>query len=215
MEEKDASPASLKSTSNQHAIDIQDLLEHLDIDEFGLLAFSMFGGSIAHRLAMLALERLKFLILLSPGPCLIDSTPRHVFWNMLPDDIKSDILELDGDFLNSIINKVAHFIQDGLKSRSSKNGSKAFIVEDLKKMIEEVNFVKDFDPGSNKFITDIPVQIICGELDEFIPPVLSYKVSRIFKEIFFQVIPFGGHYFPLDFPGETARLIKEFLEKIM
>ena len=104
-------------------------------------------------------------------------------------------------------------IRDGLKSLES-NGSLSIIIDDLKTMIEEIAYVKNFDPDSDEFVTDIPVQIICGELDEFIPPVLSYKVSRVFKEIFFQVIPFAGHYFPLDFPEETAGIINDFLEKI-
>jgi pimeloyl-ACP methyl ester carboxylesterase len=215
MDRKETGLASLQSTSKQHAADMVDLLGYLNVSKFGVLAFSMFGGSIARRLALVSHDMLKFLILLSPGPCFIDSTPRHVFWNMLPGDIKADILELEDGFLQSLIEKVARFLQESLKSLSPTNGSKSFILEDLHNMVKEFTYVKKFDPGKSEYLTDVPVQIICGELDEFIPPVLSYKVSKIFKEILFQVIPFAGHYFPLDFPEETARLVKEFVQNLI
>ena len=82
-------------------------------------------------------------------------------------------------------------------------------------MIQEIKLMRDAYWYRRKLNLNVPIQIICGELDEVVPFELSHQVSLIFNNANFRVIPFAGHYFPYDFPNDTANCIREFVADVL
>jgi pimeloyl-ACP methyl ester carboxylesterase len=183
-----------------------DLIDELHIDRLGMVAFGMFGGSIARRLVReLGYHRFTFISLLSPGPCLIDTPVRDAFWNMLPAETRATILDISADALDAMVQKAVDlFGVNG--SATSRDG----VLADLHSMAEEMLAISGAAARKHEECP-VPVEVICGELDEVIPLELSFKTVRDFGEVHVSVIPLAGHDFVTDFYEETARCMQEFL----
>ncbi len=183
-----------------------DLIDELHIDRLGIVAFGMFGGPIVrHIIHELGYQRFAFITLLSPGPCLIDTPARDAFWNMLPVETRARILDLPPDTLDAMVRKAVDlFAVQG--SAASREG----LYADLHSMAGEIAALAS---GARKKhdACSVPIEVICGELDEVIPLELSFKTVRDFGEVHVSVIPLAGHDFVTDFYEETARCMQEFL----
>jgi pimeloyl-ACP methyl ester carboxylesterase len=185
-----------------------DLIDELRVDRLGIVAFGMFGGSIARSIIRkLGYQRLTFVSLLSPGPCLIDTPARDAFWNMLPTETRARILDLPADALDAMVQKAVDlFAENG--SATSRDKLQA----DLHSMAEEILALSVTAARKHEACT-VPVEVICGELDEVVPLELSFKTVQNFGEVHVSVIPLAGHHFVTDFYEETARCMQEFLSE--
>ncbi len=199
-------PFNHGSTARSSPRAVIDLIDELHIDRFGIVAFGMFGGSIARRLVQeLGYQRFIFISLLSPGPCIIDTPAREAFWNMLPSETRARILDLPADLLYAMVQKAVDLF-DMNGSASSRDGLRT----DLHSMAEEI-LALSCTTAKKRVAYPVPVEVICGELDEVVPLELSFKTVRDFGEVHVSVIPLAGHHFVTDFYEETARCIQEFL----
>ncbi|NMC08389.1 MAG: alpha/beta hydrolase [Candidatus Lokiarchaeota archaeon] len=183
-----------------------DLLEELHVDRFGIIAFGMFGGSIArHVMQALGMHRYTFVSLLSPGPCLIDTPARDAFWNMLPAETRARILDLPRDAIAAMASRAVDLFNLSGSARSRDELS-----ADLDRLVDELVALSDTAPPKHGTCT-VPVEVICGELDEVVPLELAFKTVRHFREVHVNVIPLAGHHFLEDFCEEAARCLQEFL----
>ncbi|MHA1370027.1 MAG: alpha/beta fold hydrolase [Promethearchaeota archaeon] len=197
--------------------ELMALLNFLGIKKLGIIAFSSFGGYIAHSLfRRIKSKNLLFYIIMAPAPFFIDSPIRQIFWNMVSNDIKISLFEKDHTFLESTVDKISKNIYSLLRNNPSFQWiSQDEINNSLMSMIQEIKLMRDAYWYRRKLNLNVPIQIICGELDEVVPFELSHQVSLIFNNANFRVIPFAGHYFPYDFPNDTANCIREFVADVL
>ncbi len=59
-----------------------------------------------------------------------------------------------------------------------------------------------------------PTLILVGEEDKMTPMRFAEGLREGIRDAELQVIPGAGHMAPLEQPGKTADLIREFLEKV-
>nr|MDO8087574.1 alpha/beta hydrolase [Candidatus Sigynarchaeum springense] len=183
-----------------------DLIDELRIDHLGLVAFGMFGGSIVRYLVReLGYRRFTFVSLLAPGPCSIDTPAREAFWNMLPAETRAKILDLPADVLDSMVQKAVD-----LFNMQGTAAVREGLYADLHSLVEEISTLASAAKKKHE-ACHIPVEVICGEIDEVVPLELSFKTVRYFGEVHISVIPLAGHNFVTDFYEETARCMQEFL----
>ncbi|MBN2152683.1 MAG: alpha/beta hydrolase [Candidatus Lokiarchaeota archaeon] len=205
-----ASDASRRhdSSSRTPHLAALDLIDELHVDRLGIVAFGMFGGSIArHVIRELGYHRFAFVSLLSPGPCIIDSPAREAFWNMLPVETRAKILDLSPGALDAMVQKAVDLF-DVRGSTASREG----LYDDLHSMAEEILALGGAARKKHRTCI-VPVEVICGELDEVIPLELSFKTVRDFGEVNVSVIPLAGHHFVAEFYEETAECMREFLDE--
>ena len=209
---RDAGTTFVKMSPVARAVTIKELLDELAIDRLGIVAFGMFGGAIARQLVQkLGIDRFKFITMLAPGPCLIDNTLRDAFWNLLPLETRSGILDMKREDLHALAQKAVDLFHDGFTPRLTRDE----MLTDLLGMVDELHVISDIQASKQRHAFGIPVEMICGELDEVVPLELSFKTMRGFGEVQVNIIPMAGHFFPLDYPEETANCIRDFLvEKV-
>lgn len=182
------------------------LIDELRVDRLGLVAFGMFGGSIARRLIQaLGIRRFAFVTLLSPGPCLVDTPARDAFWNMLPAETRARIIDLPADAIDVLVQKAVD-----LFGSNGQAPTRDDVYTDLHSMAEEIIALSG-EVEKKHEACPVPVEVICGELDEIVPLELAFKTVRNFGEVHVSVIPLAGHHFVTDFYEETARCMQEFL----
>ncbi|MHA1792514.1 MAG: alpha/beta fold hydrolase [Promethearchaeota archaeon] len=196
--------------------EIMNLIRFLNADLDGIISFSMYGASVVKQLLSgMNFGSLKFLTFLSLGPCLIDTLPRHVFWNILPRDIKINLVDLDAGELKKVFQKGYELIKSVTGNRLIMGLDDDKIKQDIKMMIQEIQLIRNMKKPLSCISRDIPIQVIAGELDEFIPIELTYKTVKLLKNTELEIIPFAGHFFPIDYPDLTAESINQFLEKVI
>lgn len=202
------------SLSSIRASRINDLVANrLQVPAAGIVAFSGHGGAIAHKL-LTTLPRswqLGFLSLLAPTPCFIDSQPRQVFWNYLPANVKASLMDARQEDLWDLVQKSAKHVKKAVEITGSHSLDE--VMREMQHMLGEMIGVRELMMSDSGVSYGAPVQIICGELDDVVPVVLSYKLTLILGDPDFRVLPLAGHYFPADLAEETAACIMSFIDR--
>lgn len=200
------------------AVDIENLIKQLNIHDIILIGHSM-GGKVAQLIAgRNQVPGLKGIVLLAPAP----PTPL-----IMPAEMKAQQITA---YDNA---ESAEFVVRNVLTSSSSSSSSYLSNTQIKTLVEDImkgnKFAKlawptyasaeDISAETRKKI-NVPVLVIAGENDRVEPP------ERIRKEVVgnieggdvaveMVVIEGSGHLLPVEAPLKVARLIEEFVGKLL
>ncbi|MHA1272663.1 MAG: alpha/beta fold hydrolase [Promethearchaeota archaeon] len=193
--------------------DLEDLLNFLEIkDHFGIIGHSLVGGMIGQLFCLKHPDKVKFLILLNSGYIIIDNVIRSCFYNLLPYNIRMNFLEVVGNSVEIILDKVMPYLKTALLA--SMNGAKIEL-EKLEMYIEDQIFrmvreIQEYDPSEIK----CPTLIIGGRLDNFAPEAMSEELHKKIPNSKLEIIDMAGHFAPAQRNEVINELICNFIREI-
>jgi pimeloyl-ACP methyl ester carboxylesterase len=190
--------------------DFEDLLNFLKIDEqYGIIGHSLVGGMTGQLISIKHPESIKFLILLNSGYIMIDNVIRNIFYNLLPYFIRMNFLEVVGNSVENILDRIIPYILTSLAD--SINGMN--ITKDkLYMLIEEqifnmINEIHQYDPSGIK----CPTLIIGSRLDNYAPEQMSEELHKKIKNSRLEIVDMAGHFLAAHRPEVVNKLIIEFI----
>lgn len=216
---------------NEYIKCILDFADKLNLDKFSLIGHSL-GGTMSIRLAITYPERVKHLILLSPG--IIPGTNLIIFvlgWRLFTIFLHGWLATIKiGEFFLSLftvifknsslfiiklvrIGKVVYWLENYSKRTSRKIMGWLNSLRFRYRLVKILKFVT----GSENTFSSLPelkhhVLTIWGERDynfdwsaRFMGRIPNYD---------FKIIPRVGHEFHKDVPEKTVELIMDFIKKL-
>jgi pimeloyl-ACP methyl ester carboxylesterase len=193
--------------------DLEDLLKFLNVTEkIGIIGHSLVGGMIGQLFTMKHPNKIKFLILLNSGYIMIDNVIRNIFYNLLPYDIRMNILEVLANSIDKILDRTIPFIITALSDTLagmdlSKDQLNMQIEDQIFRMISEI---KEYNPSG----ISCPTLIIGGRLDNFAPGIMSEELNRMIPNSILSIIDMAGHFAPAQRKEVVNELICEFIRKL-
>jgi pimeloyl-ACP methyl ester carboxylesterase len=189
--------SSLPSGRYSHKEDLNELLKHLKIESAKIVGHS-FGGEIAVEYALTYPERVKSLVLVSPG--LSGTSGDNTEWNEL------SRLGREGN----IVGLKERIINNPMFKELRSNPETKELIEEIIQDYSGFHFTnrdpREYEDNREKIKDiDCPVTFILGEKED-------KKVAEKFKEelgIEAEVIPGAGHMSMLEKPEVVSEAIKE------
>ena len=192
---------------------LEELLDELRIESFHLVAHDI-GGAIAQIMAVRRPERIMTMTLIN--------TVGYDYWPVQPvtslrvPTIKEfGIAALDHGFYRFLVKRGLYhkdrltdelmgFFLAPLKDNNGKHGflrlAQFLNNQDLMEIIDELKNLR------------MPVLIIRGDADVYLPSVIAKRLHREFKGSKLTVVPTGGHYIQEDEPELLVEEITHFIE---
>ena len=209
-------PVKLNLSKNlRHDIirDLEDLLVFLNVNEkYGIIGHSLVGGMIGQMISLTRPKKIKFLILLNSGYIMTDNVIRNIFYNLLPYFIRMNFLEVVGNSVEDILDKIIPYILTSLAD--SINGMK-LTKDELYMLIEDqifgmINEINNYDPSG----ISCPTLIIAGRLDNFAPVQMSEELHKKIPNSKLEILDMAGHFAPAQRKEVINELICEFIKTL-
>lgn len=209
-------PVELNLSKNlRHDIirDLEDLLVFLNVNEkYGIIGHSLVGGMIGQMISLTRPKKIKFLILLNSGYIMTDNVIRNIFYNLLPYFIRMNFLEVVGNSVEDILDKIIPYILTSLAD--SINGMK-LTKDELYMLIEDqifgmINEINNYDPSG----ISCPTLIIAGRLDNFAPVQMSEELHKKIPNSKLEILDMAGHFAPAQRKEVINELICEFIKTL-
>jgi len=198
-----ATPGPELLTMDQHALDMVDLLDHLDVGRADIIGLSM-GGYVALALQALHPERFRSLALIDTRANADDQAARA------NRDAVAERLVHEGR------ETWTHTVIPPLIGPDAS----VFVRARLRAMIEGTRYetivaalegMKD-RPDQTDLLPRIetPTVVICGEHDSLTPPALSRAMADAIPGARLELIPGAGHMSPLERPDAVNAALRAF-----
>jgi len=193
--------------------DLEDLLVFLNVNEkYGIIGHSLVGGMIGQMISLTRPKKIKFLILLNSGYIMTDNVIRNIFYNLLPYFICMNFLEVVGNSVEDILDKIIPYILTSLAD--SINGMK-LTKDELYMLIEDqifgmINEINNYDPSG----ISCPTLIIAGRLDNFAPVQMSEELHKKIPNSKLEILDMAGHFAPAQRKEVINELICEFIKTL-
>jgi len=193
--------------------DLEDLLAFLNVNEkYGIIGHSLVGGMIGQMISLTRPKKIKFLILLNSGYIMTDNVIRNIFYNLLPYFIRMNFLEVVGNSVEDILDKIIPYILTSLAD--SINGMK-LTKDELYMLIEDqifgmINEINNYDPSG----ISCPTLIIAGRLDNFAPVQMSEELHKKIPNSKLEILDMAGHFAPAQRKEVINELICEFIKTL-
>jgi len=193
--------------------DLEDLLVFLNVNEkYGIIGHSLVGGMIGQMISLTRPKKIKFLILLNSGYIMTDNVIRNIFYNLLPYFIRMNFLEVVGNSVEDILDKIIPYILTSLAD--SINGMK-LTKDELYMLIEDqifgmINEINNYDPSG----ISCPTLIIAGRLDNFAPVQMSEELHKKIPNSKLEILDMAGHFAPAQRKEVINELICEFIKTL-
>ena len=193
--------------------DLEDLLVFLNVNEkYGIIGHSLVGGMIGQMISLTRPKKIKFLILLNSGYIMTDNVIRNIFYNLLPYFIRMNFLEVVGNSVEDILDKIIPYILTSLAD--SINGMK-LTKDELYMLIEDqifgmINEINNYDPSG----ISCPTLIIAGRLDNFAPVQMSEELHKKIPNSKLEILDMAGHFAPAQRKDVINELICEFIKTL-
>lgn len=187
------------------AADAEGVIHALRLQRYVIVGHSM-GGKVAQLIASRRPRGLAGLVLVAPSP----PTP-----TLLPDEQRET---LAGAYQSR--EAVEFVIDHVLTARPLDAARRQQVIEDSLKGAPQAklawpNVAMREDIGVMAGAIDVPVIVVCGELDQVDPPdTLSAELLPRIPQATMHILPGTGHLSPLEAPGELAAIIARFAEAI-
>ena len=203
-------------TAEMLAADVAGLLEALGIEQAAVLGHSM-GGYVAQALALSRPELVSHLILASTnfgGPNSIPPSPEALA--ILTDTSGDALTRLRRGLAVSVAPGFAQrhpsLVEEWLQWRTDNpvqpEGYQAQLAIGLS-LFDEANA---FEQRLSQI--EAPVLLLFGEHDQVVPAANAPLLAQRLPNSTTHIIPNAGHFFMIETPEETVRVVVGFLERV-
>ncbi|MDR5783853.1 alpha/beta hydrolase [Caballeronia sp. LZ065] len=187
------------------AADAEGVIDALRLQRYVIVGHSM-GGKVAQLIASRRPRGLEGLVLVAPSP----PTP-----TILPDEQRAT---LAGAYQSR--EAVEFVIEHVLTARPLDAAQREQVIEDSLKGARQAklawpNVAMREDIGVTAGAIDVPVIVVCGELDQVDrPDTLREELMPRIPQATMHILPGTGHLSPLEAPTELAAIIASFAEAV-
>ena len=203
-------PGFGESEGVEHIDDLLDLtLFHVDLlDELGLerphLVGHFFGAMIAAEIAAIAGHRVDRLVLASPAGLWLDNDPGVDYFATPANELRS-VLFHDPD---------SDIARRWMPEPVSDEETEIQKIERARSLAAVAKFMWPIpDKGLKKRLHRIrrPTMVVVAEHDRLVPPAYGREVVDRIDGARLRTVQGAGHLFPLEKPGQLAKLVADFL----
>ena len=191
-----------------------DVLAYLDarrIDRAGLIGHSM-GGKTAMRVALLAPERVRWLIVadIAPDRSPGDHRPIVDALQLLPIDSLASRSGADTALSSSIPDPglrqflLQNLVSDGVRLRWRI---------DLEQIAEALPDLTGFPPAAPGMVYEGPTLFMRGERSQYLRPRHEPRIRSLFPSASIATIARAGHWLHAEQPAEVTARIARFLDE--
>lgn len=208
---KSTAPASWKGTLLDNALDILSLMDHKGIDRFHVFGLSL-GGMIALELGFLAPERLLSMTAAN------SSSQETGLWRLNPLRFASLLMAGFSGRLHKRLLQDLVGPQVLLKDREAIAAAwKAIRDEEgfpLATIAKQALMAHRFQIGSRRLPARLPVMILVGGSDRFVPPSNSRCLHRLLPGSTCKELPSAGHEITIQHEKIVAELISQISQNV-
>ncbi|MGR5539693.1 alpha/beta fold hydrolase [Vibrio campbellii] len=189
------------------AQDVVTLLRHLNVDPALVIGHSM-GGKVAIKVADIAPELVKQLIILDIAPVAYDTNRHDNVFNGLQAVLK----EQPTNRQQAMDILAQHIEIDGVRQFLSKS-----LYKHGETMEWRFNVASLFDNYADIIgwqeipSTDIPTLFVKGGVSDYLLPEYQTAVKRQFKQAKAHIIANTGHWLHAEKPAEVMRVIRKYI----
>jgi 3-oxoadipate enol-lactonase len=199
----DSSP-SVRQTLADHAEDLRQLLDELELDRAEVVGLSM-GGMIAQYFAATHPERVSALVLTGTVP--VFAPPGRDRLNLLADLAETTGMEgVVRNFVGGLF--AAETAETDPRYRAI---AEAFCGQDARSFAAAARALAEADVTSLLERISAPTFLCYGENDRLTPPKSGQRLADRISGARLTVIPGGGHVLPIENPDGFNQAVAEFL----
>lgn len=207
--DKTAYAADRYSDLHGYALDLQEILEALDIHQAIFV-----GHSVSSMIGLLASiqkpECFRNMILISPSPRYINELPDY-YGGFDDKDVQELLKIMEMNFIGWASMNAAALMDNPDRPMLAEHLKSTFCAEDpvIMKNFAQATFLSDHRNELPQ--VTVPSLIVQCSVDSIVPIEVANYLNNNLKDSTLEVIGARGHYPNLSQPGETARLILNYL----
>ena len=200
-------------TIDDHALDIHEIIEELNLENVDILGYSM-GSYIALRAAEVRSDDIDHLVLVCTKPNGKTSSVARLLKEADLDITKVTQEEMMGVIMKASLAPQSYekVINGELDIGEFLNGDGSQELNEEEKAAEDASLA-NFDNSNDYDKVDCKTLVIGGEYDGINPPELGREVADGIPNARFELIGDAGHLAVAEQPDEFQKVIRDFLNQ--